>query len=104
MKMVEKKPEADLLREADPEHQDEHRQEDRFRNAEGEEQQWLCHVGEIAVLRDQEADQRADGDGERERGHHLAGRDREIVAHAGPLQQLAERGQRVATRRAAGAD
>jgi hypothetical protein len=30
MKIVEKNPKPTFLREADPEHQDEHRQEDRF--------------------------------------------------------------------------
>ena len=51
----------------------------------------LHHVGEIAVFGDQEADQAAEGDRERERGQDLARSGCEIVAHACPLQQLAER-------------
>ena len=71
MKMVEKKPKPTFSRKADAEHQDEHRQEDRFGNAEGKEQQRLYHFGEIAVLGDQEPDQRADRHRDDERGQRL---------------------------------
>jgi len=87
--------EAHLLRKADPEHQDEHRQEDRFRNAEGEEQQGFRHVRKVAVLGDQEADQRTKGNGERERGHDLGGGDHEVLADARALQEVTEGRQRV---------
>ena len=72
---------GDLLRKADAEDQDEHRQEDRFRHAEHIEQHRLEDLAEIVVLRRQHADRRAERHGDDEGHDHFERRDADRLVH-----------------------
>ena len=90
---------GDLLLEPDAEHQDEHRQEDRFRNAEHVEQDRLEDVAGVLVLRDQDADRGAERDRDHEGDQDLGRGDADGVVHLRPAEQLAQHRQHVAERR-----